>query len=71
MYKNIISKIIVNGALTGEINIQRSVRQGCPLSMLLYVIAIESLNININNNTNIQGIKIPNMKRNFKTITCR
>ncbi len=30
--------------------------------------AIESLNININNNNNIQGIKIPNIKRDFKTI---
>ena len=38
---NITSKIEVNGAYTEEINILRSVRQGCPLTMLLFIGAEE------------------------------
>ena len=61
MYHNIISKIQVNGALTKEILILRGIRQGCPLSMLLFVIALESLARNLKSNT---GVKAPylNMK---------
>ncbi|CAC5420076.1 unnamed protein product [Mytilus coruscus] len=61
-YKDIKSKIQVNGMLTEEILITRSVRQGCPLSMNLYALAIETFANSIRTNKNIKGINIPNLK---------
>jgi Reverse transcriptase (RNA-dependent DNA polymerase)/Endonuclease/Exonuclease/phosphatase family len=43
LYSNAKSKIMVNGFLTNDVKIKKSVRQGCPLSMLLFVIYIEPL----------------------------
>ena len=37
LYSNASSQVLVNGSLTSFINIGRSVRQGCPLSMVLFV----------------------------------
>lgn len=65
---DIKSKVQVNGSFTKEIKIKRSVRQGCPLSMLLYVLSLEPLTYLINNNKNIEGIKIPNYDKEIKTI---
>lgn len=42
LYKNAKSRILINGFLTSEININCSVRQGCPLSMILFVLYIAS-----------------------------
>ena len=39
LYKEITSQIIVNGQPTNKINIQRGVRQGCPFSMILFVLS--------------------------------
>jgi hypothetical protein len=36
----ISSRIQVNGSLTYSISISNSVRQGCPLSMILFVISL-------------------------------
>ena len=43
LYQEIKSQVMVNGELTNEISITRSVRRGCPISMLLFVIAAEGL----------------------------
>ena len=51
------AKILVNGAFTDKINISLSVRQGCPLSMLLYVLSLEPLLQKIENNHKIVGLK--------------
>ena len=59
LYKDIKSKIIVNGFLSQPININRSVRQGCPIAPLLYVCVIETLLINIRNNNLITGLNSP------------
>lgn len=42
-YKHATSQIIVNNNLTEKIDVNCSVRQGCPLSMLLFVPCIEPL----------------------------
>ena len=57
MYTNITSQINVNGKLTTKIPIQRSVRQGCPLSMILFTITTIPLIHMIENNNKIRGIK--------------
>lgn len=43
LYGKATSKILFNGTLTNDIQIKSSVRQGCPLSMALFVLYIEPL----------------------------
>jgi hypothetical protein len=43
LYAKASSRVLYNGFLTPEIKIGRSVRQGCPLSMVLFVLYIEPL----------------------------
>ena len=64
MYRDVHSYIEINGKLTKKIHIKRSVRQGCPLSMLLFVITAKGLAQMINTNKNIKGYKItPNQEK--------
>lgn len=58
IYNNSTSSIKVNGWLTKFINMERGLRQGCALSMPLYILTAEILAIHIRNNTNIHGITI-------------
>ena len=51
------SFVKVNGFETSEFDIERGLRQGCPLSPLLYVLVAEVLGIEIRGNRKIQGYK--------------
>ena len=66
LYQNNISAIINNGFLSAPVKIQRSLRQGCLLSLPLYVVQREITTVNINKDSTIQGIKIPNEKIDIK-----
>ena len=55
---NTHSKIIVNNSQTPRINIKRGIRQGCPLSMLMFIIGIEPLTRKLLSNPLIKGIQI-------------
>ena len=57
MYTNITSQIEINGKLTSKILVERSVRQGCPLSMILFVLTTIPLINMIETNVDIKGIK--------------
>ena len=59
-YNDISSIIINNGNLSESFNITRGVRQGCPLSSIIFIICIETLSNNIETNPNIKGIKVGN-----------
>nr|BAC82621.1 pol-like protein [Danio rerio] len=59
LYNDLVSKIIVNGHLTKAVNICSGVRQGCPLSPLLYVVCIEPLAQLLRRDKWITGFKIP------------
>ena len=66
LYTNITSSCLINGYLTKEFKIERGVRQGCPMSMLLYVIFQEPLYLAIEKSKKIipieiQGEKIKNI----------
>ena len=63
LYKNVFSKILVDGNISEPIFIKRSVRQGCPIAPLLYVCVIETLLIKIRIDQNIHGIKSPCSER--------
>ena len=64
LYKDIFSKIEINGALTKKIIIKKGIRQGCPLSMLLFVICTDVLTRKIIKNEKIKDITF--QKVNFK-----
>lgn len=66
IYRNNTSTIISNGYFSSPIQIQRGLRQGCPLSPPLYVIQGEIITININQDKTIKGIKIPNYTKEIK-----
>ena len=56
--KCVDAKIKVNGYLSNNIPLKRGVRQGCPLSMLLYVLVIEILALQLRKNPNIVGFQV-------------
>ena len=60
IYSGVTSRVKVNGFLTETIDIRRGVRQGCPLSALLYVLCAEVLTTNIRKNENIKGFMLNN-----------
>ena len=61
-YSNIKSSILNNGFMTDFFNIERGVRQGCPLSPYLFITAIEPLSQYISKHKDIKGIKIENVE---------
>ena len=71
LYKENKSVILNNGFLSETISLFRGLRQGCPLSLPLYVVQGEVTTENINKNDKIKGMKIPNLKKHkiqFETI---
>lgn len=59
LYRDITSKIIVNGHLTKAVEINCGVRQGCPLSALLFITCIEPLAQILRRDQRIKGVVIP------------
>lgn len=57
-YRNCTTRLIVNKKLGAPIEVQRSVRQGCPLSPLLFCIYIEALCMSIIRNSAIEGFRL-------------
>ena len=66
LYNSANTKVLVNSQLTDTIEVQRSVRQGDPLSMILYILSSEPLGMRIKNDPLIQGIKVPNISQETK-----
>jgi hypothetical protein len=67
LYKNISSKILVNGYFSESLKIERGVKQGDALSCAIFIICIDPLLRNINNAKNIKSITIKDRKkRNVK-----
>lgn len=59
VYTDIHSSVLNNGWLSATIKLERGVRQGCPLSPLLYCLVAETLGQAIRRDDSIQGITIP------------
>lgn len=59
LYGQAASVIKCNGSLTDPFPLERSIRQGCPLSAMLYAIAAEPLAQSILKDPDIQGIRTP------------
>ena len=58
IYNQPIATILNNGHSTNFFPISRGIRQGCPISALLFILTVEVLSINIKTNKDIQGISI-------------
>ena len=56
-YHNIPSCIVNNGHASEFIPLKRGVRQGCPLSGMLFILAVEPLAIQIRTSKSIKGLK--------------
>jgi len=63
MYKQPIIMVKNNGWLSEPIATQRGIRQGCPASALIFILAIELMALNIRANSHIKGIKIGDSER--------
>ena len=61
-------RIINNGWKSAPIDLERGVRQGCPLSPLLYTLVIETLANAIRANPQIIGIQVPRTRKQSKII---
>lgn len=57
-YANCSTRVIVNGDLTDSVQVLSSVRQGCPLSPLLFAAYLEPLCKAIQNNERITGFRL-------------
>ena len=57
-YRNITSCVTNNGYASEFFNLERGVRQGCPLSGMLFVLGIEFLALAINQHPQIEGIAV-------------
>ena len=58
LYNNVQSAILNNGFLTQFFSPGRGVRQGCPLSVYLFILVAELLAINLRKNNDIKGIAL-------------
>ena len=59
LYTNIRGAVLVNGYTSNPFWPCQGVRQGCPLSPLLYVISIEVLAANLRSNPSIVSLRLP------------
>jgi len=62
IYNSVLSYVKVNGWLTAFIDLERGLRQGCALSMPLYVLTAKILALKIRSNPRIHGITPPGSK---------
>lgn len=68
MYKDPIFRVKNNGWISKTCKMNRGIRQGCPLSALLFIFVAEVLACNIRSNKDINGFKIKEMKQEIKIV---
>ena len=68
LYNNPIFRVKNNGWTSKLCKMGRGIRQGCPISALLYLFVAEILAIKIRHNENIEGIKFKNSELEVKSV---
>ena len=66
LYTEVFSAVTVNGFVKEQFSVSRGVRQGCPLSPLLYVLVAESLACAIRADPKIDGFPLPGGNKHVK-----
>ncbi len=67
LYSNAVTSIMINGILSEPYRIYRGVRQGDPLSCLLFDLAIEPLSAMIRK-SELRGFKVPRSEETLKAV---
>ena len=70
MYHHTDAFLDINGALSPVINITSGVRQGCPLSSLLFILGLEPFLFHLQHNTSIQSSSLFKIIAYADEITC-
>jgi hypothetical protein len=58
LYRNITARILINGFASESIKIERGVKQGDALSCAIFIICIDPLLRNLNNNRRVKEVKL-------------
>jgi len=66
IYNSVSSSVKTNGWLTSFIGLEGGLRQGCPLSVPLYVLTAETMACNIRQNPRIHGLRPPDSDAEVK-----
>ena len=64
LYKGSRTRLMVNGRLTRDIMVTNGLKQGCPLSMWLYMVCIEEALVRIDENKKIKGYEVRILDKN-------
>ena len=59
LYTDCVSKVMVNGQATDTFEVQSGVRQGCPLSVVLFILVMEPLACAIRQDPSINSLHVP------------
>ena len=70
LYTNISSAVIVNGHIGESFLVCRSVRQGCAISPLLYVLSMEPFANRVRKCVNFHGLKLPGHDGEVRITQC-
>ena len=65
LYKDLRTDIMINGRIVKGFNIKRGVKQGDALSCILFIMCMEPLLCNIENNPNIEPINLVKLNQNL------
>ena len=68
LYTNAFSQVLVNGFLSEPFSVTRSVRQGCGLSPLLYVLCVEPLAHRLRMCPQFRGLALPGRAGEVKVV---
>ena len=68
LYTDVLSRILVNGNVTAALQVRRSVRQGCGLSPLLYILSVEPFARKVRGSSRLSGLQIPSSSDRVRTI---
>lgn len=66
LYENAYTQVAINGMMSEPFRVTRGVRQGDPLSCLLFDMAIKPLVCKIRQSETIEGLNIPGLQENIK-----
>ena len=61
LYTDVRNSALVNGYTSPPFKPSRAVRQGCPLSLLLYVLSVEVLATNVRCHPDFTGLRFPGL----------